>query len=511
MTTPAHAGWRLDAAVFLSGAALMGLEIVGSRVLAPVFGNSLFVWGALITTFLTALALGYALGGRLADRRPDPETLAALLAGGGVVLFVIFASPEALVAALGRVPVPERFRALVASALLFGPPSVLMGMVTPFAVRLAAQEITTVGSAAGRLSALSTAGSILGTFATAFFLIPTFPTRPILFSLGISLLLASLLVPAPRLARRFAVAAVAGVAGLAVYTVAPVVVSPPSPVGTLVYEKETAYHRLRVVDQGLRRALFFDQATQGFVPVRPGLEMDQNYTDGLVLGLALAEEPRSVVAIGLGAGMAQTVLAAHAPEIATTSIEIDPEVVDVARRFFGFAPDDNDRVIVGDGRRVLEAKVASTDVILVDAYFSESIPFHLVTEEFDALCKRRLTSNGALAVNFTGDLSGKGNAFFWAAVKTLQKVFPRVYIFSSELASGRSTFRGNAIVVATRSPDRLDRETVASRGHALAGRLKRPGVGVWSTYLYEGELRTGDVPVLTDAYSPTDALQQFSR
>jgi spermidine synthase len=509
--TPAQAGWRLDAAVFLSGAALMGLEIVGSRVLAPVFGNSLFVWGALITTFLAALALGYALGGRYADRRPDPETLAMLLAGSGVLLFVIFASPEALVAVLGRVPVPERFRALVASALLFGPPSVLMGMVTPFAVRLAAREITTVGFAAGRLSALSTAGSILGTFVTAFFLIPTFSTRPILFSLGASLLLASLLVPAPRFARRLAVVAVVGAAGAVMYTVAPNVVRAPAPLGTIVYEKETAYHRLRVVDQGLRRLLFCDQLTQGFAPVRPGLELDENYTDGLVLGLALAEEPRSVVVIGLGAGMTQTVLSAHAPEIATTTIEIDPEVVDVAKRFFAFTPDDNDRVIVGDGRRELDDQVASTDVILVDAYFSDSIPFHLVTEEFDALCKRRMTSKGAVALNFTGDLSGKGNAFFWAAVKTLQKVFPRVYIFSSELASGRATFRGNAIVVATRSPDRLDRGGVADRGRALAGRLKRPGVGAWATYLYEGELRMRDVPVLTDAYSPVDALQQFSR
>ncbi|HEX7529276.1 MAG TPA: fused MFS/spermidine synthase [Thermoanaerobaculia bacterium] len=511
MTTPAGSTWRLDAAVFLSGAALMGLEIVGSRILAPVFGNSLFVWGALITTFLAALALGYALGGRFADRRPDPETLAALLAGSGVLLFVIFASPEGLLAALGRVPVPERFRALVASALLFGPPSVVMGMVTPFAVRLAARDIRTVGSAAGRFSALSTAGSILGTFATAFFLIPTFPTRPILFSLGSSLLVASLLVPARRLARRVAVVVVAAAAGAAVYTVAPVVVRPPLPVGTLVYEKETAYHRLRVVDQGLRRALFFDRSTQGFVPVRPGVETDQYYTDGLVLGLALAEDPRSVVAIGLGAGMAQTVLSARAPEIATTSIEIDPEVVDVARRFFGFAPDGNDRVIVGDGRRELDAQVAATDVVLLDAYFSESIPFHLVTEEFDALCKRKMTPRGALAVNFAGLLTGKGNALFWASVKTLQKVFPCVYIFSSELASGQPTFKGNAIVVATRSPDRFDRETVASRGRALATRLKRPGVEAWSTYLYEGEIRTGDVPILTDAYSPTDALQQFSR
>ena len=104
VTTLPRAGWRLDAAVFVSGAALMGLEIVGSRVLAPVFGTSLFVWGALITTFLAALALGYALGGRLADRRPDPGTLATLLAGSGIVLFVVFASPEALLAALGRVP-----------------------------------------------------------------------------------------------------------------------------------------------------------------------------------------------------------------------------------------------------------------------------------------------------------------------------------------------------------------------------------------------------------------------
>src|ERR1035438_1640773 len=93
---------------------------------------------------------------------------------------------------------PERFRALVAAVILFGPPSVLMGMVTPFAVRLSAKEIATVGSASGRLSALSTAGSILGTFATAFFLIPAFATRPILFGLGATLLMASLLVPAPR-------------------------------------------------------------------------------------------------------------------------------------------------------------------------------------------------------------------------------------------------------------------------------------------------------------------------
>ena len=118
----------------------MALEIVGSRVLAPVFGTSLFVWGALITTFLAALAAGYALGGRLADRRPDPALLARVLLAAGALVIVLFASPDAFLALASGAPVPDRFRALLAAVVLFGPPSVLMGTVTPFAVRLAAKD-----------------------------------------------------------------------------------------------------------------------------------------------------------------------------------------------------------------------------------------------------------------------------------------------------------------------------------------------------------------------------------
>jgi spermidine synthase len=512
VTTLPRAGWRLDAAVFLSGAALMGLEIVGSRVLAPVFGTSLFVWGALITTFLAALALGYALGGRLADRRPDPGMLAALLAGSGIVLFVVFASPEALLAALGRVSIPERFRALVAAVILFGPPSVLMGMVTPFAVRLSAKEIATVGSASGRLSALSTAGSILGTFATAFFLIPAFATRPILFGLGATLLIASLLVPAPRTVARLVIVSFLGFGAAASYLAVSSGGASPEPAGTVVYEKETAYHHLRVIDGGLRRSLYFDNRTQGFIPVRPGLVLPKNYTDGMMLALVFPVRPvKTAVMIGLGAGMVPTLLSERAPEIATTSIEIDPEVVETARRFFRFTLPANSRVLVGDGRRELDRQVPAADVVFVDAYFADSIPFHLVTKEFFELCHRKLPPDGVLAINFGGLLTGRRNALFWAAVKTVRLVFPRTYVFSSELSSGRATFDSNAILIATRSPDRLDKATIADRAAALAEKLSRPPVTAWAATLYEGELKTGDVPFLTDAYAPTDALQNLSR
>ena len=145
--------------------------------------------------------------------------------------------------------------------------------------------------------------------------------------------------------------------------------------------------------------------------------------------------------------MLPTLLSRRAPEIETTSIEIDHEVVEVARKYFAFAPDANDRVIVGDGRRELERQVGGADVIVVDAYFSDSLPFHLITREFDALCARKLSPGGAVAVNFGGDLTGARNQLFWAAVRTLGEVFPRVYVFSRELRAGAPVFRGNAIVV----------------------------------------------------------------
>lgn len=503
---------RLDLAVFLSGAALMGLEIVGSRVLAPVFGTSIFVWGALITTFLASLAAGYALGGRLADRRPEPALLAGILVVSAVLLWILFAAPHVVLDACAVAPVPDRFRALLASLILFGPPSVLMGAVTPFAVRLAARELATVGSAAGRLSAISTAGSILGTFATAFFLIPAFATRPILFGLGLALLLAAGSVPAAFRPRRLVRDGLAAVLGCLLYLFEPAAALAPVPEGKVIFEKETAYHHIRVVDQGIRRMLYFNNLAQGFAAAREGVEVGPSYTDGLTTAWVLRPDMgRSAVLVGLGAGMIPTVLSARVPAIEMTTIEIDPEVARVAAEYFRFRPDANDRVVLGDGRRELERQVTSTDVILIDAFFSDSVPFHLTTKEFYELCARKLSPGGVFAATFAGTLTGRDNALFWAAAKSLQMVFPRVYVFCPELAEGKAVFRGTAILAATRSPDRLDRATIEERGSALAARLGRPPIAVWATHLYDGEMKTANVPLLTDAYSPTDALQHLRR
>ena len=142
----------------------------------------------------------------------------------------------------------------------------------------------------GGILVCSTVGSILGAFATAFFLIPTVPTRPILFGIGSALLGAALVIPAPRALRRLAWAGFLGAAGVLVFLVGPGIAKAPGPAGTLLFEKETAYHRIRVVDQGLRRALYFDKLLQGFAPVRPGVVLGLGVTDGLALSFAFTPD-----------------------------------------------------------------------------------------------------------------------------------------------------------------------------------------------------------------------------
>ncbi len=174
----------LNVIAFVSGAVLMGLEIVGSRILAPTFGNSIFVWGGLISVFLAALSAGYYAGGRLADRRPDAFLLRPiLLIAGGSILLLPMLYP-AVNDALFAYDLGPRLGPLLASSLLFPVPAAALGAVPPYLVRLRVEDVSRAGRAAGTVYALSTVGSIAGTLLTAFALIPSVGLRAILFGMG---------------------------------------------------------------------------------------------------------------------------------------------------------------------------------------------------------------------------------------------------------------------------------------------------------------------------------------
>src|SRR3990170_4597033 len=198
--------------VFISGAVLMGLEIVGSRVLAPYFGSSIFVWGSLISVVMTALSIGYYWGGWLSAREPSYAKLMLLLLTPGIVVFFLPFIYPSINEWIAMRDFGNRMNPLIACSVLFLLPGVFMGTISPYVIRLAATQLHTVGSTAGTLYALSTCGSIFGTLLTAFYLIPVLGVSNIIHSLGIMLVCLSLLVvPLLRLRRLSPARAVATV------------------------------------------------------------------------------------------------------------------------------------------------------------------------------------------------------------------------------------------------------------------------------------------------------------
>ena len=262
--------WALYVLVLLCGAGLMSLEMVGARVLWNNFGSSVFVWGSIISVFMAALACGYWGGGLLADRRPEMTWLAGLVAIAGAIVLTLTYLGIYVCNAIDGMSLGARMGPLAASAALYFLPGVLLGAVSPFAVRLQARKLASMGNVAGRLYALGTLGSLLGTLLTTFVLIPALGTSRILYLIGVVLLAAAMIGTAARFAARGGPRTPAGKAATATLLLGsfllgyflnpgdlPGTLRPPSgvrlepgssnTVRVIVDEKESAYHVVSVV------------------------------------------------------------------------------------------------------------------------------------------------------------------------------------------------------------------------------------------------------------------------
>ncbi len=526
-------------AVFVSGGVLLGVEIAASRVLAPFFGNSLFVWGALIGVVLAGLSLGYWVGGALADRFPAPLLLVSIIgAAAAAILAIPFVDEPVLEAVVGWNPGP-RLNPIVAAVALFGAPSVLLGGATPVAVRLRARSVTHVGRTAGRLFAVSTAGSIAGTFATAFWLIPEFGTNQLLaLAAGALVFAVGVVAVAERMWIVTALAVAATVSsGLAFVAVAPergqtlsgAAAENWSPLyrlrarenrGTadlrdvnersgfeVVYAKETRYHRLAVVDDDESRHLRFDNSFQSGMYLDDPYRTRYRYTDFFNLGLAYNRRARNVLFIGLGGGSAPKRMWRDFPKLRIHAVELDPVVVDVGYRLFRVPRDPRLRVEADDGRRFLARNGKRWDVIAIDAFYADSVPFHLTTREFLELVRSRLAPGGVVLTNAIGALTGPDSRLFRSLYRTYRSAFPTVVVHPTILPheGGLDTVR-NLIMVATEqaAPQKrflLERWRAVRRQAPSAPRLTKPILD-----RYDRPIPTRDVPTLTDDYAPTDAL-----
>ena len=525
-------------AVFTAGAVNLGLEIVASRVVAPYFGNSLTVWGALIGVVLTGLSIGYWVGGIIADRRPTPLLLVGVMILGAVaVLLVPVIDGPVLNTIVDWDPGPS-WNPIVAAAALFGPSSIILACVTPIAVRLRADQLANLGRTAGRLFSVSTAGSIAGTFAASFWLVPTYGTQQ-LIAVGAAALLAvaALFALSERLfAPAFgaiAVTIVALLVGSTLTTKAGSTLSRSeaqnwSPAfrrqgletgpraddyaGLKVrFQKDTQYHRLAVVDDEAdgKRYLRFDASYQSGMSIADPLATEFRYTDYFHLARLYNPDAKRILLIGLGGGSVPKRWQSDFPGMTMDVVELDPVVVDVARKYFALDNDSRVRVTTKDGRIFLaDAKPDQKwDAIFLDAYYSDGLPFHLATSEFFDLARRHLTDNGVIAMNAIGAVTGPNSKLFRSVFRTLQGVYPTVYVHpvAEDALTGSEQVR-NLLVVATGGPAITEEELGRRYGELLVTNPKVPDLAGPITNRWDLPIQINDVPELTDDFAPTDSL-----
>jgi len=487
---------RAEAAVFVSGVASMGLEILAGRIVAPEFGSSIFTWGTVIGVFLAALSLGYHQGGKRAAERASVHRLSLLLLGTAAYVALLVFAGDILLSTTARFPLPARFASLPAVTLLFGPPTYLLGFVSPYAAELSGTG--GIGEASGRVYAVGTVGSIVGAFGTTFVLIPALSVEWIGFAFGALLVATAGAISVDPTEMR-SVVPVAVVSLLLVGAVGGGTFG-VSPGGRVLYQTQTSYQELSVTQSDDVRTLYLDGQPHSAMDVDDPTRHVFTYTRYFHLPYLFADDPDDidrVLFIG-GGGFTGPRRFSEEYDATIDVVEIDPEVVRVAREYFRLNDSPDVNVYTGDGRQFLRETNRTYDLIVLDAYKKDKVPFQLTTVEFMRLARDRLSEDGMLYANLIAAPRGPASDFYRAEYRTMDRVFPQVYAFPTV---GGSAIQ-NVEVIASKDPDRVSRATVERRN-----RRRDIGINLSEAIAgYASAPPTDDVPLLRDDRAPVDSL-----
>lgn len=457
---------------FVTGAIVMSFEMLGSRYLAPAFGAGIYTWASLISTVLAALCAGYFLGGYVADRFPSPAILAATVATGSIYMLLLPAFSDEVVQFFAFQIDDIKTGSLAAAMAIMLFPVTFLGMYSPFAIRLLIRSKHNAGAVSGTVYGISTAGSILGTLVTTFVLIPLIGTRAITVSLGIAGLAGcALLVVTASRPLRLGVAAALLASQIAM----------PSPVRAedlldpqireimlarkdgRIAHLETVYNDIFVTKEANLLALSFQwkgwRFYQSVSNLADGDDLPMPYSRTMSIAAIFPPDIRRVLVLGLGAGSIAVYLQRHVPDAAIDAVELDPGVIEVAKKYFGLRETANFRLIPGDARMYLNRHPEPYDLIFVDAFTGSYIPFHLMTKEFYQLVRNRLSPHGVAAFNF---LPAKD--VFESNVRTVSLAFAHhIDLFHSAADVGES----NVIAIGRLDPS-SDAETLQKAAAAQA-------------------------------------------
>lgn len=416
----------------ITGATVMMIELLGTRIIGPYYGVSMIVWSSLLSTALLALSIGYLLGGRLADTAPWLRLSHILLVTAVLIGVIPLLSKPVQLASNG---LGLRGGALMSALVLFTPCLLALGMVGPYVIKIATSGLERVGRTAGTVYAISTLGSVMGTLLLGFFLLPLFGTENIVLSLSmLMLVLAFLLALYENLRLKAGNSLIGWGATTAVLALA-LLLGVGSTLGTrdypgseVVFEEETHYGWVRVVDQPARgiRWLMSGGSTIGAEHLETGAGL-LGYQQ--VVGHLPRFHPAGENALLVGLGSGHLVNTYRQFGVRTDAIEIDPAVAHAAHEYFSFEPTGD--VIVGDARYQIKQLDKRYDFIIHDCFTGGAEPIHLLSLEMFRELKAKLKPGGVLALNFVGlTLEGERTPVE-AVAHTLDQVFEHRRTFVS--------------------------------------------------------------------------------
>ena len=413
----------LELIVFVVGSSTLGAEIAAARLMAPFFGASTIVWANTIAVVLVALSVGYWFGGRMADRRPDQAALSllVLVAAALLALVPIVSQPflSISVSAFDDLSLGAGFGSLLGVLALVAIPVLMLGAVSPWAIRLKLESIEDSGETAGRMYAISTVGSLLGTFLSALLLIPLAGTQRTFLTFALALAI----VAAVGLPRRWWLVPL----GIAALFAVPVGTVKAAEDGKVIHETDTTYQYARVIDHpDGDRTLELNEGQAIHSLYRRGSVLTGGYWDGyLVTTFATRPDPpRRIAILGFAGGTTARAYARYFPKARIDGVEIDRELFDIGRRWFGLRPRAQLHEYAEDARPFLRRVRTRYDAIFIDAYRQPYIPFYLSTREFFALARDCLTPGGVVVVNVGHPEDN--NDLEKALSATMASVFPTV-------------------------------------------------------------------------------------
>jgi predicted membrane-bound spermidine synthase len=391
--------------VFISGMTALAAEFGASRLLQTIYGSSNLVWASIIGLIMVYFAVGYRLGGRWADRSPQPKTLFSILAWGaftlGIAPFISTPVLRAAAAAFDVLSFGVMLGSFAGTLILFSIPVTLLAMASPFAVRLLMDDAAKAGNISGEVSSISTMGSVLGAFLPTLFLFSLIGTTLTFLVFSGTLLLVALI----------GLGRTSGWKSVLPYLLMPLLIlavalfndyrikSTPGQ----VYETESAYNYIEVLQNGESRYLRLNEGQGIHSEYHPSQLFYGGPWEEFLVGPMFTpgfsvSNVKRIAIVGLAAGTTARQATAVYGAIPIDGYEIDPKIVDVGRQYFGMTMP-NLNVYVVDGRWGLEHSPYKYDLIAVDAYRPPYIPPHLTTQEFFQICVDHLTENGVLAIN----------------------------------------------------------------------------------------------------------------